>query len=119
MVSKTQAKYIRISPRKARDVIEVVKGKSVLQALAILRALNKKGARILEKVVRSAIANAKSKGYQDNALFISKAIANEGPSFKRYRSATFGRATMIKKRTSHIVVELDASEKILEGIKAK
>ena len=119
MVAKTHARYIRISPRKARDVISVVKGKSVLESLDILHSLNKKGAKILEKVLRSAVANAKQKGYPEEKLFISQATANEGPTFKRYRAATFGRATTIRKRTAHISLELDTTEKILEDIKTK
>lgn len=119
MVAKALAKYIRISPKKVRDIITLVKGEPVLEAQAVLKSLNKKGARILEKVLVSAISNAKSKGYQESKLFILRLVVNQGPAFKRYRAASFGRATMIRKRTSHILVELDTQEKVIEKVKIK
>jgi large subunit ribosomal protein L22 len=119
MVAKAIGKYIRISPRKVRQIILLINGKSVGEAQAILKSLNKKGARILEKVLASAISNAKFKGYQESKLFISRVIANQGPMFKRYKAASFGRATMIRRRTSHIQVELDTLEKIVEEAKIR
>ena len=115
MVAKAEAKYIRISPTKVRPVIELVKGAKVLDALSRLELINKRGAYYLKKVAKSALANAKNKGYEEGKLFISKIIANPGPALKRYRAASFGRATMIKKRTSHILVELDTPEKIVKN----
>jgi len=119
MIAKAEAKYIRMSPMKVRAVMEFVKGKNANDALAYLELINKKGAYYLRKVLKSALANAKNKGYQENKLFISKAIANPGPVLKRYRAASFGRATMIRKRTAHILIELDTSEKLIEGVKLK
>jgi len=84
-----------------------------------LKSLNKRGARILEKLLKSAISNAKNKGFLESKLFISKLIVNEGPSLKRYRAASFGRAVMIRKRTSHILVELDTPERIVEEVKIR
>ena len=117
MVAKAEAKYIRISPTKVHPVIELIKGADVGSAMPKLELCNKKGAYYLLKVLKSALANAKNKGYQEQKLFISKVIANPGPILKRYRAASFGRASMIKKRTSHILIELDTSEKLIEGVK--
>jgi len=107
MVARAEAKYIRISPRKVREVIRLLKGKDVNLALNILKSINKRARFPLEKVIKSAIANAKQKGYQDYNLWISKLVANPGPMLKRYRATSFGRAVMIRHRTSHILVELD------------
>ncbi|RKY38534.1 MAG: 50S ribosomal protein L22 [Candidatus Omnitrophota bacterium] len=119
MVAKAVLRYARISPRKMRLVVSLVRGKKVGEAQAILKSLNKKGARILEKLLKSAISNAKNKGFLESKLFISKLIVNEGPFLKRYRAASFGRAVMIRKRTSHILVELDTPERIVEEVKIR
>ena len=110
MIAKAEAKYIRISPQRARQVIDLVKGNSVLRALSVLAVMNKKGAALVSKVIKSALANAKNKGYEEDSLFISNAIANAGPMLKRYQAASFGRASVIQKKTSHIRVELDARQ---------
>ncbi len=107
MIAKACAKYIRISPRKVRQVIKIVKGKDVNTALAILKTMNKRAKYPLEKVIKSAVGNAKQKGFNQDVLIISKLIANSGPILKRYRAASFGRAVRIRRRTSHILVELD------------
>jgi len=112
MVARAQAKYIRISPKKMRIVLPLVKGKNAQQAAAILHLTKKRGAQILEKVLKSAIANARNKGYDEEQLVISRLSADEGPVLKRYRAASFGRATVIRKRTSHISVELNTPENI-------
>jgi len=117
MVAHAQAKYIRISPQKVRLVIALVKGATVTRAIAILKAANKKGAFYLEKTLHSALANAKNKGFEEDKLFISRIVANPGPVLKRLRAASFGRATTIRKRTSHIIVELDTRDKIITGVK--
>ena len=114
MVAKAIAKYIRISPTKVRPVISLIKGANAKGALVKLGLTNKRAAYYLGKVLKSALSNAKNKGYQEDSLFISKAIANPGPTLKRFRAASFGRATMIRKRTSHILIELDAPEKLIE-----
>lgn len=114
MVARAESKYIRKSPFKMRKVIELIKGENVKKAEVILKALNKKAAcSVIEKVLKSAAAGAKNKGYEENKLFISKIVVNPGPALKRYRSASFGRAVVIRKRTSHIIVELDTLEKIV------
>ena len=119
MIAKAEAKYIRISPTKVRPVIALIKNAKVIGAMAKLLLINKRGAYYLNKVLKSALANAKGKGYQEDKLFISKVVANPGPVLKRYRAASFGRATMIRKRTSHILIELGSSEELIKGVKAK
>lgn len=119
MVSRAEAKYVRISPFKARMAIRLVKGVNAKKALNTLELMNQKSAYLLKKVLKSAISNAKNKGYEEDKLFISKAVANPGPTLKRFRAATFGRAGAIIKRTSHILVELDTPEKIIEKAKIK
>jgi len=116
MVTRAEAKYIRISPTKVRPVIALVKNEKVTGAISKLALVNKRGAYYLNKVLKSALANAKNKGYQEDKLFIFKAVANPGPVLKRYRAASFGRATMIRKRMSHILVELGSSEKLIKGV---
>jgi len=113
MIAKAQAKYLRISPQKVRLITSLLKGLGTEKATAILKSINKKSAFYLEKVLHSAIANAKNKGFKEDKLFISKVVADSGPMLKRYRAASFGRATTIRKRTSHVLVELDTKEETL------
>lgn len=87
--------------------MELIRGKDALTAQAILSALNKRPKEYLIKILKQATANAKVKGFQAEQLYISKIICNVGPSWKRYKAAAFGRAAPIKKRTSHIRIELD------------
>ncbi|MCQ9205787.1 MAG: 50S ribosomal protein L22 [Omnitrophica bacterium] len=117
MVAKAEAKYIRISPTKIRPVMKLVQNVSAVRAMGRLELVNKKGAYYLRKVLKSALANAKNKGYEEGQLFISKVVANSGPTLKRHRAASFGRAVTIRKRTSHILVELDTPQKLVGGMK--
>jgi len=87
--------------------MELISNKDAEQAQSILIALNKRPKEYLIKLLKSAIANAKVKGFNIGQLYISKIICNPGPSWKRYKAAAFGRASPIKKRTSHIRIELD------------
>jgi large subunit ribosomal protein L22 len=119
MIARAEAKYIKISPFKARLTTRLLKGMKAQNALMVLANINQKAAYHITKVLKSAISNAKNKGYEEDKLFIAKIIANPGPMLKRYRAATFGRATTIRKRTSHLLVELDTSEKIIEKAKVK
>jgi len=107
MVAKAKARYIRISPRKANEVVKLVRGMQVNKALSILYSLNKKASIYLIKLIKSAISNAENKGLSKDSLYISRLVVNPGPMLKRYRAASFGRAVMIRKRTSHIELELD------------
>lgn len=96
-----------MAPRKVRQVIDLIRGKEVARALAVLSQVNKGSCEHITKVLNSAISNAKHKGLNESQLFVSKITANEGPSWKRYRAASFGRATPILKRTTHLTIELD------------
>ncbi len=107
MIVKAEAKFLRISPTKVRQVIDLIRHKDVLSAQAILVNLNKRPKEFLLKILKQAVANAKVKGFNPEQLYISKIICNVGPTWKRYKAAAFGRAAPIKKRTSHIKIELD------------
>jgi len=89
------------------------------KAFDLLRFTNHKGAPLVSKLLKSAVDNAKSKGYGQEGLFISRITADAGPVMKRHRAASFGRASVIRKRTSHVVIELDSSEKIVDKVKVK
>jgi large subunit ribosomal protein L22 len=107
MIVKAEGKFLKTAPSKVRQVIALIQHKDVLQAKAVLLALNKRPKEYLIKILNSAIANAKVKGFNPEQLYISKAICNVGPAWKRYKAAAFGRAVPIKRRTSHIKIELD------------
>ena len=105
MEAKAIEKFIRISPRKLRYVADVVRNKSVEQAVDILTFTPKKAASILKKAVESAAANAaENHDMEEEGLFISSILINEGPILKRFRPRARGRATRIRKRTSHLTV---------------
>ncbi len=108
MEVRAVAKYVRISPRKVRLIMDQIRGKQVEEALNILKFSPKKGARLLKKLVDSAIANAENNFNIDvDRLYIKRIYADQGPTLKRYRARALGRATMIRKRTSHLTVILD------------
>ncbi len=108
MIAKATLRYVRISPRKVRPVIPLVKGKRAQDAIAILYSVKKKASQYLIDLIESAMANSKRLPGIDVAnLFVSNIIANGGPQMKRFRAASMGRAGTIRKRTSHITVELD------------
>ena len=105
MEAKAVAKYIRISPRKARQVIDLIRGKNVHEAFAILKFTPNKGGEIIEKVLKSAVANAEHNLELDaNSLVVGKAYVDQGPTLKRFKPRAMGRADAIRKRTSHITV---------------
>ncbi|MFH1407028.1 MAG: 50S ribosomal protein L22 [Candidatus Omnitrophota bacterium] len=106
-----KGRFVKVPARKARWVINLVNGKSVNEAEAILSNLNKVAAGVVLKVVKSAAANAKQqKNLKPEDLYISKMYADEAPSLKRYKAQAMGRAAMILRRYSHIVVELEAKK---------
>ncbi|TRZ49557.1 50S ribosomal protein L22 [bacterium] len=107
MIVKAEGKFLRITPTKVRQVMDLIRLKDVIQAKSLLLALNKRSKEYLIKILNQAIANAKVKGFAPEQLYISKIICNVGPTWKRYKAAAFGRAAPIKKRTSHIRIELD------------
>lgn len=105
MEAKAVARYVRIAPRKVRLVVDLIRGKRVDEAIAILRHTNKAASPIVEKVLNSAIANAEHNNQMDpKNLVISKAYVDEGPTLKRFRPRAMGRASRINKRTSHITL---------------
>ena len=107
MESKAIAKYVRISPTKVRKVALAVRGKPVEEALNLLGFMPQRSAKILAKVIRSAVANADQKPEIDvDSLSISSIAVNQGPTLKRFRPRAMGRANKILKRTSHITVVL-------------
>lgn len=108
MQARAVARYVRISPRKARQVVNLIRGKSLDEALAILRFTPKRASSIVEKVVRSAAANAENNHQLDvDALYVKTTYVDEGPTMKRIRPRARGRADRIRKRTSHITVILE------------
>ncbi|RKY89901.1 50S ribosomal protein L22 [candidate division KSB1 bacterium] len=110
MIGKAKGKYIRHSPRKVRRVAELIKGKGVEEALNILHFCPKAASRELENVLRSAISNLLnqegSKKVKVEDFIVSKLEVNQGPTLKRFRPRAMGRATRIRKRSSHINIEV-------------
>src|SRR5512134_1232368 len=106
MQVKAEARYIRISPQKARLVVDLIRGQKAGHALTTLRTTNKRIAPTVEKVLQSAIANAqhKSEDVDVDELYVSEAYVNEGPRMKRVRPAPMGRAYRYQRRMAHIVV---------------
>ncbi len=103
------AKFIRISPTKARQVVDLIRGRHVDDARRVLRFTERGPSPTVAKVLESAIANAEhNDGADPDELFVKDIRVDEGPTLKRYRARAMGRATMIRKRTSHITVELEA-----------
>ncbi len=116
MVSNAAAKYIRISPRKARLVVDLIRGRSIIEAEEILSGVNKRAKTPVYKVLKSAVANAVQKNIPVEALFVSKIVVEEGPTWKRYRAGTMGRGMPILKRTSHIKIELDVDYELAKRV---
>ena len=111
MQAKAIAKYVRISPLKVNFICKEIRGKQVDEALAILKFTPKKGARILEKVLNSAIANAEHNfGLNREDLFVSQAYANNAPVMKRWRPKAKGMAYPLLKRSSHVGVVVEERE---------
>jgi len=112
MEASATYKYVRISPQKARLVVDLIRGKSVSEALSILSLTKKRVTQDVEKIVRSAVSNAeqKAENLDVDALVVSKAFVNEGPRQKRVRPAPMGRAYRYQRRTSSITVVVEAPE---------
>lgn len=105
MEAKAVAKRIRISPRKARLVVDLVRGKEIGEAYGILKNTSNKAAKIIEKVLTSAVANAENNhGMIAEELYVSEAYIDEGPTMKRYKPRAMGQASPINKRTSHVTI---------------
>ncbi|ANS75995.1 50S ribosomal protein L22 [Paenibacillus yonginensis] len=105
MEARAHANMIRIAPRKAQLVVDLIRGKKVGEAIAILRHTPKAASPIVEKLLNSAIANAEHNYSMDvNKLVVTQAYVNQGPTMKRFRPRAMGRASRINKRTSHITL---------------
>ena len=102
-----KARYVRISARKVKIVIDLIRGKSVVEATAILKATPKAASPVVEKVLNSAVANAENnKGLLRDELIVAEVFADQGPTLRRFMPRAQGRASRIRKRTSHITVIL-------------
>ncbi len=111
LTARAQARYARIGPRKARRVIDLVRGMKASEALDVLRFTPQAASEDIYKVVASAVANAEHNEHLDrDALWISEAYVDEGPTLKRFRPRAQGRAYRVRKRTSHITVVVEARE---------
>ena len=109
METKAILRFARISPRKIRLNADTVRGKSIQEAQNILSFAPQKGAAILKKLLDSALANAVENANQDvDSLYIKRIYADQGPTIKRWRPRALGRATRIRKRTSHVTLVLDS-----------
>ena len=105
MEAKAIAKYIRVSPRKTRQVVDLIRGKHVQEALAILRFIPRRSSRPLEKALKSAVANAEH-NYSMSAedLYVNRVFVDQGPTLKRFQPRAMGRVDVRRHRTSHITV---------------
>ena len=108
MEAKAEARYVRTSPQKARLVVDMIRGEKAGTAINILRAANKRIAPMVEKVLRSAIANAENRNNDVDVdqLVVTEAYVNEGPRMKRIRPAPMGRAYRYQRRMAHIIVKV-------------
>jgi large subunit ribosomal protein L22 len=116
MEARAISRYNRHSPRKMRLVIDLIRGKSVNEAFAALQFSKKKGAEIIEKTLRSAVANARNKAENENEvvdvdeLYVKEAYVNEGSRLRRFRAAAQGRAAPITHPTCHVIVVVDTKD---------
>ena len=124
-VARATQRSTRQSPYKMRLVIDEIRGKNVNDALAYLQFSKKHAAKQIEKTLRSAVANAEYQSREGNsnldvdALYIARAVVNEGPKLKRFTPAAMGRATPVQKRTSHIEIELSERVKRVKPVAKK
>ena len=111
MEARAIARYVRVSPRKARVVVDLVRGKSVVQAREILAFTNRAIAETVEKTLNSAVANAENQYHVDgDSLYVKTCYVDEGPTMKRIRPRAKGSASRIRKRTSHITIIVSTRE---------
>ncbi|MTI80741.1 MAG: 50S ribosomal protein L22 [Firmicutes bacterium] len=105
MEAKAIAKYIRISPFKVRQVVDLIRGKEINEALGVIKYTPKRASDAVAKVINSAAANAEHNYEMDkDNLYIAEAYVDQGPTLKRYRPRAYGRADLKRKRTSHITI---------------
>ena len=111
MEARAIARHLRVSPLKARQVADLVRGKNIDEAIGILRYTNKKSAPLIGKVLKSAVANAEHNNDMDSdELYVSEIYVDEGPTLKRMRPRAYGRADVKRHRTSHVTVILRERE---------
>ena len=112
MIGKAMVRYLRISPRKVAYVIAPLRRRTVAEAIVMLGAIHRRAAKPILKAVSSAFANARQRNpaLREEEVVISRLVADEGPTWKRFRAAPFGRTAPILKRTTHVTVELDRGE---------
>lgn len=119
--AKAQARFVRVTPMKARRVVDLVRGKRVAEAVAILKFAPQAASEPVLKVLQSAVANARyraeqtASAFDENTLVVSEAFVDEGPTMKRFRPRAQGRASQILKRTSHITVVVSESNASAKG----
>ena len=117
MEAKAQARYVRLSPTKARRVVDLIRGRQAAEAVAVLEFAPQAASEPVRKVVQSAVANARVKAdqasepFDERLLVVQAAYVDEGPTMKRFRPRAQGRAYRIRKRTSHITVVVESREK--------
>jgi large subunit ribosomal protein L22 len=112
MEARAVSRHLRVAPRKVRAVADLIRWKNVGEALMILDFVPKKGARLLAKTLKSVIANAESRGRVDvDRLYVRRVTVDGGATLKRFLPRAHGRATQIRKRTSHITIVVDERER--------
>ena len=110
MEAKAVLKYVRMSPRKVRRVVDLIRGRKAGESLLSLRFMPYRAAKNVEKLLMSAMANAEQKGAEPEDMIISEVLVDQGPTMKRMRARAMGRANVIKKRSSHITIMLSGNE---------
>src|SRR4051794_553574 len=121
MEAKAKARFVRVTPQKARRVVDLIRGRQAPQAIAVLEFAPQSASEPVLKVVNSAIANARVKAdaasepFDERLLVIQEAYVDEGPTLKRFRPRAQGRAYRIRKRTSHITVVVGPAENLKVG----
>jgi large subunit ribosomal protein L22 len=121
MEAKASARHVRVTPQKARRLVDLIRGKQAPEAVAVLQFAPQSASDPIRKVLESAIANARvkadaaSEAFDERNLVISQAFVDEGPTMKRFRPRAQGRAARINKRTSHITVVVTPNEKKSKG----
>jgi large subunit ribosomal protein L22 len=111
MAVKAQAKFIPVAPRKVRETIDLIRGKSVNEARSTLFLTNRNAARVVEKVLNSAVANAEhNNAFSADELYVKEARVDEGPTLKRWKFRAMGRVNRIRKRSSHITIAVEQRE---------
>ena len=110
MEAKASATYVRIAPRKVQIVLDLIRGEDAEKAMAILKHTPKAACEVLEKLLKSAMANAENKNMDTSKLYVAECYVNQGPTLKRIRPRAQGRAYLVRKRTSHITIVLKEAE---------